>query len=336
MPFDIALIGTGWVAEKHIAAIGKIPGARVAAIAGRNGARLAELSSSCGAAPYADYREMLAKERLDAAFILLPPHLHGELELACAARVPAILVEKPVARDMATAARAAEAFEREGTFAAAAYMNRCRPSVAKAKASFAAPNPAPVLVEGRWVGDIPSPAWWRDKALSGGQFVEQCTHLVDLARYIVGEPVEVSAGAASGFVDGLQGYATDDAMSVKLRFASGALGSFTTGCYARPGIYAEGGISMEIGSRELRCSLSGWDMDLVLRRWAGEGRGIQTESVNSEGDIFEIEDRLFIEAARSGDPSLFPSSYADAMRTLAVTLAANESAASGRSVRIEA
>jgi predicted dehydrogenase len=336
MAFDIALVGTGWVAEKHIAAIGKIEGARVAAIAGRNAPRLAELSSRCGAKPYADYREMLKKERLDAVFVLLPPHLHGELELACASSVPAVLVEKPVASDLETATRIAEAFARAGTFAAAAYMNRCRASVARARELFEEPNAAPILVEGRWVGDMPSPPWWRDKALSGGQFVEQCTHLVDIARFVAGEIVEVSAYAASGYLRDIEGYATDDAMSVELRFASGALGSFTTGCYALPGLYTEGGISLEIGSRDTRCSLSGWDMNLSVRRWKGSSLPIETESVTGDGDVFEVEDRLFIDAASAGKPELFPSSYADAIRTLAVTLGANDSAATGRTVRIRA
>jgi predicted dehydrogenase len=284
---------------------------------------------------------MLQGEKLDAVFILLPPHLHGDCELACAQKVPAVLVEKPIALDLATAERIAAAFARAGTFAAAAYMNRCRRSVARARELFAPPNAASVLVEGRWVGDVPPPAWWRDKATSGGQFVEQCTHLVDIARFVAGEIVEVSAFAASGFVNDVEGYATDDAMSVNLRFASGALGSFATGCYARPGLYAEGGISMEISSRETRCTLSGWDMELRAELWkgasaipAGQAPRLEVEHVGSEEDIFQVEDGLFIEAAKARDPSLFPSPYADAMRTLAVTLAANESADTGRTLRI--
>jgi predicted dehydrogenase len=336
MPFEIALIGTGWVADRHIEAIRKIAGARVAAIAGRNGRRLGELCLACGAAPYADYREMLRRVRLDAAFVLLPPHLHGEVEIECSAAVPAVLVEKPVARDLATAARVARAFGRAGTLAAAAYMNRCRRSVARARELFAPPEPAPVLVEGRWLGDIPPPAWWRDKSLSGGQFVEQCTHLVDVARFVAGEIAEVSARAVTGYVDDLEGYATDDAMSVEVGFSSGAMGHFSTGCYARPGLYDEGGISLEFSSRGTRCSLSGWDLELRARRWRGGGLPLETETAAVEADIFEVEDALFIEAARAGDASRFPSSYADAVKTLAVTLAATESAASGKAVRLEA
>ena len=333
---DVGLIGTGWAAERHAAALGRIEGVRVAAIAGRNAARLDRLCRSSGAAAYADYREMLRRERLDAVLVLLPPHLRGEPEIACAAAVPAVLVEKPVARDLDTALRVGEAFERAGTVAAAAYMNRCRKSVAKTRECFAPPNGEAVLVEGRWVGDVPPPAWWRDKSLSGGQFVEQCTHLVDIARYVAGEIVEVAAFAASGFIDDIPGYATDDAMCVNARFASGAIGHFTTGCHARAGLMAEGGISMEFSSRDARCRLSGWDMELQAEHWHGGSLPLEVESAEWEEDIFEVEDRLFLRSAAERDLSLFPSSYADAVRTLRVTLAANESAATGRSIPIGA
>lgn len=325
----IGIVGTGWVADKHVEALAKVPEARIAAIAGRNAARVGELAAKAALSgprpnPYSGWAEMLAAEDLDAVLILLPPHLHGDIEVACAGRVPALLIEKPVANALATAERALEAFEAAGTFAAAAYMNRCRRSVARARELFSGPGRAPVLVRGRWVTPMPPPAWWRDKALSGGQFVEQCTHLVDLARFVAGEVAEVSAFSATGFVDDAGDYATDDAMAVNLRFASGALGQFSTGCFPRPGLDDDEGIGLEFRSRGLRCRLSGWGMALDSQAATG---GV--ESIEPEADIFEAEDRLFLRAAAAGDPGLFPSSYADALETLRVTLAANESAAAG-------
>ena len=59
------------------------------------------------------------------------------------------------------------------------------------------------------------------------------------------------------------------------------------------------------------------------------------ETVAGEEDIFEVEDRLFLRAAATGERGTFPSSYADAIRTLRVTLAANQSAETGRAVRLE-
>ena len=119
----IGIVGTGWVTEKHIAAIGRIEGAMVTAIAGRNLGRAEELAAMSAAVKaavgsvseqpktYPDWAAMLAREDLDAVFILLPPHLHGDLEATCAARVPAVLVEKPVANELGVAMRALEAFE---------------------------------------------------------------------------------------------------------------------------------------------------------------------------------------------------------------------------------
>ncbi len=343
MPQRIGIVGTGWVADKHVEALGKIEGARIAAIAGRNTARATELAekalraelakgaSAADARPavYANWEEMLAREKLDAAFILLPPHLHGEVEAASAARVPAVLVEKPLARDLATAERAQEVFAAAGTLAAAAYMNRCRRSVQRARELFAAPGEGAILIEGRWVTPVPPPAWWRDRKLSGGQFVEQCTHLVDIARFVAGKIVEVSALSTRGFIDDLEGYATDDAMVVSARFASGALAQFSTGCFPRGGSDEDVGIGMTIGSRKTRCALSGWGMAL---RAETVGGGVET--VDPEENIFEVEDRLFLQAAASGDRRLFPSTYADGLETLRVTLAANESAAAGRAIRL--
>jgi len=328
----VGIVGTGWVAEKHVAALRRIPEARVVGIAGRNLARARELAAMAqGEGPraevYGHWGEMLEKENLDALFILLPPHLHGDVEVACATCVPAVLIEKPIARDLATAYRALAAFEAAGTFAAAAYMNRCRRSVIRAKALFSAPCGGPILIEGHWVGAIPSPAWWRDQGLSGGQFVEQCTHLVDIARFVAGEIVEVSAFSTAGFINDLEGFAMDDAMVVNARFASGALAQFSTGCYRN--LDDDSGIGMTISSRSTRCTLSGWDMAFQAETGSGT-----TEMIVPEEDVFEIEDRLFLQAAGTGERALFPSSYRDALETLRVTLAASASVATGNRVAL--
>ena len=86
MTLQVAVIGTGWVVDHHLKALSSLPDARIAAVAGRNGARTRELASKTGARPYELEKlgEMLRGESLDAAFICLPPHLHGEIEARCA------------------------------------------------------------------------------------------------------------------------------------------------------------------------------------------------------------------------------------------------------------
>lgn len=320
MSVRVGVIGTGWVSGMHLAALKKIPEAQIVAIAGRNIARTQELARACEAKAYTDYHAMLAEEKLDAAMILLPPDAHGEVEKACAQCVPAVLVEKPVANNLILAQEVHAAFEKSKTLVSVGYMNRYRQSVRLARELFSRAADKPVLVNGWWVSQMPPVAWWMDSSRSGGQFIEQCTHLVDLARYLVGEIVEVKAFSARGFVKGVQGYDADDAMTVSVKFASGAVGSFATGCFPLNGTDSQRGISLTIASRTLKCEFSGWGMQLEATH-----NKSRVECVKPEEDIFETQDRAFLSAIINNDPSLILSTYADAMRTLAIGCAAKES-----------
>lgn len=334
---DLGIIGTGWVSGQHVEALQAVPGARIVGIAGRNRERALALARQAAAGHeeprvWDDGLTMVREARLDGVLVLLPPHLHGQLELEIARRVPAALIEKPVANDLATAETIAEAFEKAGTLVSAAYMNRYRRTTERVRALMAPPHDPPVLINGWWVTEMPPPLWWRTKLQSGGQFVEQCTHLVDLARWIGGEITDVSAFATRGFTTDVPEFTVDDALTVNVRFASGALGNFTTGCFPR-GAVSTGrgtdGVGMTFASRSTQCTLTGWGMDLSWRNSQGQG-----ETLTSEEAIFAVQNRAFVEAARTGDRSLVRSPYPDAVRTLRVTLAAEQSAATGRPIHL--
>ncbi len=70
--------------------------------------------------------------------------------------------------------------------------------------------------------------------------------------------------------------------------------------------------------------------------WRADGltrtRGTQTERVEAPAD--GIIDAVFVEAVRSGDRSAIRSDYAEGVRSLALCVAINQSAASGRPVCI--
>ena len=59
-----------------------------------------------------------------------------------------------------------------------------------------------------------------------------------------------------------------------------------------------------------------------------------TETFSGGVNAVLEENKAFMEAIRNGDRSLIRSSYEDAVRTLAVTLACNESAQTGRPVEV--
>jgi myo-inositol 2-dehydrogenase / D-chiro-inositol 1-dehydrogenase len=329
---EIAIIGTGWVTDLHLKAIQALGDVRVAAIAGRNAGRVSELSARTGARGYdlGAVGQMLREQKLDAALICLPPHLHGDIEARCAEHVRGVLIEKPISCDLDVARRAAEVFAKAGTLVSVAFMGRYRASVARAKQVLATEAGPAVLVNGWWVGQMPPPLWWRTQAQSGGQFVEQCTHLVDLSRYLVGDISEVSAYETRGFVTDVPDYSVADAAVVNVRFASGALGNFSTGCFSKDDHDSGLGIGLTVSTRTVKCAFSSWNLDLELTRQAGE-----IERVPSlEPDIFQLENAAFFEALRTNDPQLIRSSYPDALETLKVGLAATRSAREGKSISL--
>lgn len=325
MSLKVGIVGTGWVTGLHVESIKKIEDVQIRAICGRNVSQAEKLVAGTEAKIYDDWRKMLDKERLDAVFILLPPHLHGELEVACAQCVKGVLIEKPVCNDLPTAQRIGAVFEKAGTIVSVGYMNRYRRTVERARNLLCSQGSRIVLVNGSWTGGIPGPMWWRTLSESGGQFVEQCTHVVDLARYIAGEIVEVSAFSTRGYVHDLPGYTVDDAMVVNARFASGAIGNFTTACHMQ----GFGEVGLKLSTRTIQCSLSGWAMDLKV-----EQNNQPAEEQKSDEDIFALQNEVFLQAVKDGNPSLIRSDYADAVATLRVTLAANESAKSGRMIQL--
>ncbi len=332
MSLRIAFIGTGWVADKHLHAINSLNDAQVVAIAGRNEASARELAGRAHAKVYGydDVPRMLKTEKLDAVFLLLPPHLHGDIEARCAEYVPAVLIEKPITNNLEVARRAAEVFDKAGTLVSVGFMCRYRKSVERVQAALAESSDKPVLINGSWVCDVPGPVWWRTKSQSGGQFVEQCTHMVDLARYFSGEMSEVSAYTTRGFVTEHPGYTVDDAAVVNVKFKSGAIGNFTTGCFIKPGYASALGIGLTLQARTLQAKLTSWNVDLELSRKEGEVERLPSP----EADIFAVQNAALFEAIRGKDPGLVRSSYRDAIETLKVGLAAERSAELGRPVAL--
>lgn len=318
----IGIIGTGFVTGLHLESLQLIEGVEVAAIVGRDTARATQLATPFRANVYPHWLPMLEKEKLDAVFILLPPHLHGDLEKACAEHVRGVLVEKPITQSLETAHGCNDCFKQAGTIVSVAYMNRYRAGVTRARELFQTSG-AGLLANGYWVTQMPPPLWWRNFDQSGGQFSEQCTHLVDIARYTMGEIVEVSAFRSNGFMNEVEGLTVDDAMVVNAKFASGALGTFATACFPLGGHpeTPDGGIGLSLSSRHHRITFTGWHLDATLH--SGNDA---SQTLPREENIFAIQNRAFLNAVSSGDASGILSNYEDGMRTLAVTLAATESA----------
>jgi len=321
----IAFVGAGGIAGKHMEALGKAGSVETVGICDVDAGKAQARREKFGGQAFSDAEEMLDATKPDGVFICLPPHAHGPAEAACIDRRIPFLVEKPLANDLALAEKIASRVAKASLITAVGYMNRYRKGVQRAK-ELLAERPVS-LIYGGWLGGTPgNHPWLTQKKLSGGQIVEQTTHTFDLLRYLCGEAAVVQCFAAGGFVPHSPTYDTDDASSVLIKMKSDAVANIMSSWSAGPG----GGVFLTLTGPKIQISFTGWDHTMQ----AAGGDGKISENQPGEPNIFELEDRAFLQAIRTGQASSILCDYADGVESLRLSAAANRSIDTGKPVAV--
>ena len=323
MAIQVGFIGTGGVTQwGHMPRLAKISGVQIRGLCDLDRKAAEAAAEKYGGNVYTDYRKMLADESLDCVYVCVPPKAHGQIEIDVAkARLP-MFIEKPVALDLATARRIHAAMRKHRVEASVGYMYRYLDLVTKLKQLISGRNVA--LFTARYFCPLIQHKWWRQRAESGGQTVEQLTHLYDLARHLIGSVTQVSAHGYYEIHRTVKPYDIDDATAAYLQFAGGTLGTFAYSCTTAKEWHS----AIELVGDGFRAAIDLNDRTMV---WM-ESR---LREFDARNDPYTEESRAFIQAVRTGDFSRVRSSYADAVKTLELTLAVNKSIASGRSVRMK-
>jgi len=313
----IGLIGSGGIARRHVSALEKIDDAELVAFVDRDEDRAVEAAARFpGAGAYTDLGKMLDERQIDAAHVCVPPNAHGDIEMALIERGIPFFVEKPVGVDREVPRRILQAVRDKGLLTSVGYMARYRENVARAREHLA--EDEPVIARGTWIGAMPGVFWWRRKSMSGGQIVEQTTHIFDIARYLLGEVSSVYCVGRSGLITDVEGYDVEDASICTLTFESGLICEISSSCATNCGT----GVTMEVVCRNSRVKLERWDLEIIKPDRRHEFRATD--------DVFLIENQVWVDAVRTGDGSKIKSPYEDACKTQMVTCAADESMASGK------
>jgi myo-inositol 2-dehydrogenase / D-chiro-inositol 1-dehydrogenase len=219
----VGLVGAGAVGARHARTLTGFDDVELVGVCDPEPAGRV-LAEQLGVPVVADL-EALLRSGLDGVWLCVPPFAHGDLERTLVQAGVPFFVEKPLAADLAVAEGVAAAVSAAGLPTATGYHWRHLDTVARAREVLAG---VPVrLVAARWWGATPPAAWWGRQALSGGQVVEQATHVLDLLRVLAGEVDEV-VGAAAPSSAGNRDVA--DATGAVLRFGSGAVGTVSTSC----------------------------------------------------------------------------------------------------------
>ena len=316
MALRVGLVGAGAVATRHARVLSGFPDVELVAVHDPDRPAAEALAAMSGASVTGTVGELLAT-RPDAVWLCVPPFAHGELELAVVRAGLPFFVEKPLAADLSTAEEVAAAVAAAALPTATGYHWRHLDTVTRARTALAATTVR--LVDARWWGTTPPPAWWSRLDRSGGQVLEQATHVLDLVRLLAGEVGEVSgAAAASSRAD----RDVPDATAAVLRFESGAVGTATTSCVL-PAPVAAG---IDVAADGLAVALT--ETELRLRTRDGD------ERVPAAVDARTAVDRAFVDLLQGATAAPGLVDVAEALRTHRLAAAVTEAAHTGTTVRV--
>jgi predicted dehydrogenase len=258
---NIAMIGGGFMGKAHAAAYAAmpmffwpspaIPVRKVLVDVTRDLAEEGRSRYGFEAAG-TDWREAVTRSDIDAVDIVTPNDSHAEIAIAAAKAGKHIICEKPLARTGDEAKSMLDAVRAAGVVHMVAFNYRRTPAVALARRYIEDGRIGRILnFRGTylqsWSADPDSPLSWRfQKEIAGSGAVGDIgTHVIDLARHLVGEVAAVNALTSnyvpdrpvqSGGIDKLGtgeknrtaprgAVDVDDEVMTLLRFADGAVGS---------------------------------------------------------------------------------------------------------------
>jgi predicted dehydrogenase len=316
----VGFIGAGGIANRHLNDLMGFDDVTVVALADPAFDRASAQAERCDGRAYTNYEEMLDTEELDALYICVPPFAHGNIELAAIERQLPFFVEKPLATSWETAAAIGERVAAQGLTTAVGYHWRYLDTVEEAQ-MLVQKNPARLAL-GYWLDFTPPVAWWVREEQSGGQMVEQTTHIFDLTRLLVGEVVQVYAVGARMERPTYANANICDVTAATLHFASGALGNIASTCL----LGWPHRIGLHLFCERLAIELTEFEIMIDV------GRGRPTR--RAEGDPFVREDRAFIDAVQ-GKANRIRAPYAEALKTHRLTTAAAASVREGRALPVE-
>lgn len=312
----VGVIGVGKMAEIcHLPILAGLPQVELAAFCDSSPDNLAARSEQYGVQRrYSDHHALFDGERLDAVCIFVPPFAHTDAEILAAQRGIHVFVEKPPALSMEKAFEVNTAIEKARIVSAVGFQERYRRAVGAAKERLAGKRPIQGLIH-RLHGSRAAAYWWMIEKLSGGAFVENTIHSVDLLRYLAGDFTSVSCRIVER---------PDKTPELDIPLAHSATFTLAAGGVATVNnCTALGGYShtqfLLVGGESL--------FDLSGKKLLINGQEVAEDEPGRAA--YEREFATFFDAIIESDPQRVLSPYRDGMRSLAAVLGAVDSARRG-------
>ncbi|MCX7010656.1 MAG: Gfo/Idh/MocA family oxidoreductase, partial [Kiritimatiellaeota bacterium] len=217
---NIGIVGCGLIGNK-----------RAAALAGARLVACADIAQDCattlaqkhpGATATNDWYELVTRPDLDVIIVATTNNLLAEIACAALQHGKHVLMEKPAARNVVELDRVIAAAQKSHKLVRVGFNHRYHPALHKAHDLLESGVLGPMMfVRGRYGhgGRLGYEKEWRaNPALSGGgELMDQGVHLIDLARWFLGDFTQVAGHATTYFWK----MSVDDNAFLTLRTAGG-------------------------------------------------------------------------------------------------------------------
>lgn len=326
-----AMIGTGRVNEQMATAIQNSSTSSLQGVYSRSSEKVKSfVQTHGGKRAYLSLEELLADEEVEVLHIASPNTFHLEHVLAAAAAGKHVMCEKPLANDVQSCVEMIEACRSAKVRLGVGFQYRQHSAHRKMRALVADQKFGEVVFADAAVHLPPMtiPAWYQDQTIAGGGVLPMSgVHRLDLLRFVIGSEVaEVSA-----FMDNrLSNGKFEDVVAAMLRFENGVIATVRFTLEARSSgegisINARNGWAVARGTTSQWWGLGNGDLEISL-----DGNITQEEIVSK--DLYELQVQDF-ESVIAGGGEFFASGT-DGLRAVEISLAINESSATGKVIKV--
>ena len=328
---NFAVLGCGRIGRMHAANLARHPDASLLAVYDVVADASAAVARTHDVRQALSVSDVLDDSRIDAVLIASPTDTHVDLIVASARAGKAVLCEKPIDLDLARAERCRDEIASFAPTVMIGFQRRFDPSIAALRRR-AREGEIGRLEQLIITSRDPAPPPLGYIAVSGGLFRDMTIHDFDIARFVAGEIVAVSA-FGDALVDPAIGGAGDiDSAMVTLRSASGMLIHINNarrsayGYDQRMELFGERGM-LRVGNHRATS----------VESWTGGATEAADPAlhffIERYADAYAAEISYFVACLRDGAAPR--PGFEDGLAALRIADAALESLHSGRVVRLD-
>lgn len=335
----VGIVGTGAMSHKHAQAYRNI-GYQITVCANTNPVKGRAFAEATGAEFVSSYEEVCRHPRVDYVDVCTLPNFRLPVVELCAQTKKHVLVEKPIAINLATARSMVHAARNAGIQLGVVSQHRFDDSAGFLKKAIAGGRLGKIIqadayvkwyrsaeyysrpIKGSWVGE------------GGGALINQAIHQVDVLLFLIGSIDQVSAAWQLGAAHTIE---SEDVVNALLSFSSGATGVMQASTALWPGyperieIHGTRGTAIVTGDK-----LTGWD----VQDDTGEPAPIDRAIASGASDPMAIStltlERQFLDFGDACKTSRAPLvSALDGYRALQVVTGIYDSCRQGRRIVLD-